>query len=471
MARENQGLQIALIIFVMLFVVSSVMAFLFYRRYDEQFQAARAKEAEANKERSATSAKDGECKALKRLIGHPADKPMGDIETAFKADMENFGANNYPEDARFYSPMLTRLWEVKDDKEKQIKELEIRFQDQEKRYSNREQAKDKQIAQFNTAVETSGKEASKAIQEYSEQLKVVRDEQAKSQAAADKARADANAKAAKAEKAAEDRLKEMQELAARNESQAKELEKHNKPFMDRPHGEVRWVNQQSRTVWIDLGRADGLERQTAFSVYAGGTTDLGKAKRKGSIEVTSIRGDHMAEARIVDDSIADPIVIGDKIYTPTWSPGQRNRFALAGIMDLDGDGRNAVQTVRNLITMNNGVVDAYMNEAGELEGRMTVETRCLVLGKEPKKAEAMKVYGAMTSDAAKFGTRTISLTELQTQMGYKKQVAVERFGPPSVAPERPSAKPADTGTKKAGAKPAPKKRPVAAEKEPEPAIE
>jgi hypothetical protein len=141
-------------------------------------------------------------------------------------------------------------------------------------------------------------------------------------------------------------------------------------------------------------------------------------------------------------------------------------------MDIDGDGRNAVQTVRSLIAMNNGIVDAYMNEKGEVEGELTVETRCLVLGKEPK-GDALKTYGDMNTEAAKLGIRTISLTDLALQMGYKKQASVERFGRGGSLPEPPTTKPADTGSKKSGAKPpASKKRPPAKEKEaPEPAVE
>ena len=33
-------------------------------------------------------------------------------------------------------------------------------------------------------------------------------------------------------------------------------------------GKVTWVNQRSRTVWINLGSDDGLRRQTSFSVFS-----------------------------------------------------------------------------------------------------------------------------------------------------------------------------------------------------------
>ena len=34
-------------------------------------------------------------------------------------------------------------------------------------------------------------------------------------------------------------------------------------------------------------------------------------------------------------------------------------------MDLDGDGKSDLQTVKNLITMNGGVVDCYVDDKGK----------------------------------------------------------------------------------------------------------
>ena len=65
------------------------------------------------------------------------------------------------------------------------------------------------------------------------------------------------------------------------------------------------MNQYNRTVWINLGRADGLEPQITFSVYSGDTDNLAKATKKASIEVTQITSDHMAE-RVVEDKNSDP---------------------------------------------------------------------------------------------------------------------------------------------------------------------
>ncbi len=66
MARENQGLQIALIIFVMLTVVMSVMWFFYFKKYDEtdrKAQVAVDHAVQADAQRLQTEA---ESKELKR---------------------------------------------------------------------------------------------------------------------------------------------------------------------------------------------------------------------------------------------------------------------------------------------------------------------------------------------------------------------------------------------------------------------
>ena len=112
MARDNQGLQIALIIFVMLTVVLGVTSFVFIHKCDDESRKVAGRmEKTATADKAARPAQeDDECKELKRLIGLP-NKPLDAVHAQFKADMESY-AGNWPEDARFYSPILNRLVEV-----------------------------------------------------------------------------------------------------------------------------------------------------------------------------------------------------------------------------------------------------------------------------------------------------------------------------------------------------------------------
>jgi hypothetical protein len=201
--------------------------------------------------------------------------------------------------------------------------------------------------------------------------------------------------------------------------------------MDNPDGEISLVNQRNGTVWIDVGRADHLNPLTTFAVYPADITNLGKGAKKASIEVTQILDDHLAEARILDDKITDPIMPGDKIHTPIWNPGDKRHFALAGFMDVDGDGKNNLQLLRNLIKMNGGIVDCDVDEKGKINGEISIQTRYLVLGDKPsEKGDPAGVagYSKIRGDAENLGIQKISMSELLERMGYKPQSHVVSFG-------------------------------------------
>ena len=41
---------------------------------------------------------------------------------------------------------------------------------------------------------------------------------------------------------------------------------------------------------------------------------------KEKLFMRNLLGDHLAEARVTDDQLADPILPGDRLYTPAWNP-------------------------------------------------------------------------------------------------------------------------------------------------------
>ena len=174
-----------------------------------------------------------------------------------------------------------------------------------------------------------------------------------------------------------------------------------------PDGQITWANQAAKTVWINLGLADGLRRQTLFSVYDQADNGVTRTARKASVEVTRVIDQHLAEARIITDLAANPILPGDQIFSPAWRPGKRVRFALAGMMDIDGDRRSDRNLVRSLLAASGGQIDAEMHEDGVIEGVMTSATRYLVLGETPDERSDPKVlssYSSMNEASAGVGS-------------------------------------------------------------------
>ena len=91
---------------------------------------------------------------------------------------------------------------------------------------------------------------------------------------------------------------------------------------------------------MNLGSDDGLRIRTTFSVYRKGHHGVARGAEdiKAQIEITRILSGHSAEARILEEDIYDPIAKSDPIYTPLWSPGRTEKFAIVGLIDLDQDG-------------------------------------------------------------------------------------------------------------------------------------
>jgi hypothetical protein len=217
------------------------------------------------------------------------------------------------------------------------------------------------------------------------------------------------------------------------EVEREKVAKYTERKMGAPNGEVSWVNQRNGTVWINLGRADGLIRQVTFGVYSADSTDVKESK--AGIEVTQTLGDHLAEARILTDATSDPIVPGDKIFTPLWSPGEKRHFALAGLMDIDGDGDNDLETVKRIIEVAGGEVDCYIGDSGKdknkVVGRIKDNTNLLILGAAPDERGEPAQRDAFTKilrEGDQFRLQKMQLVDFLQRIGWKNISPVVRFG-------------------------------------------
>ena len=198
-----------------------------------------------------------------------------------------------------------------------------------------------------------------------------------------------------------------------------------------PDGKVTSVNEASGTVWINIGSTDDLKPLTTFSVYP--ETQLGVMRGpediKGRIEVLKIIDGDFAECRIVEDSINDPILIGDQIYSPLWQRGISVHFALIGFFDIDGDGKSDRDRVKNIIRSAGGVIDAELSidntqevDAANLvrEGGITVDTQYLVRGKTDAILNVdRQTYNRFETRAKDYNVESITINTLLNYAGYK----------------------------------------------------
>ena len=112
------------------------------------------------------------------------------------------------------------------------------------------------------------------------------------------------------------------------------------------------IGRTGREVYINLGSADKLQPQVTFSIHPKGRDGRLNPVPKGTLEVVSIKGPHLALARITSlarGSDKDPILKSDYLFNPTWDPNSRKRIVLAGLADLNEDRSDTTKVLRQLL--------------------------------------------------------------------------------------------------------------------------
>jgi hypothetical protein len=426
MARsQTQGYQIAVVLLLILWVLTCVMAVVFARKYNTAYVQSEKDRADAQKNLNAVRGAEEEMSRLKQWMGYEPTASISDVEKTAKADFDKYAAT-LPEAQRTYRSTVEALWAAVTGAEAALKIAQAEVQSLKDRNEAREAAKDKQIAEHRQQLEKAHNDlaAEKAKYEearirletqnnqYAQQIKQLTGD-------LDTLRTQYEQDMSKARQT--DQLRK-QELKDRDRTIA--LLRGETPAA--PDGVIREVNHRARTVWINLGEADGLKRQVTFSVYGRDQNGVAKGKRKAAIEVTRVLEPHLAEANIIEDDFTDPIVKGDQIYTPLWQPRRPERFALAGFLDIDGDNQSDREMVRELISINGGLIDAEVDDAGKETGQMTLDTRYLVVGQENDLN--IEKLGQMKARAEELGVEILSLPKFLDHVGWKNTNRVLRYG-------------------------------------------
>ena len=195
-----------------------------------------------------------------------------------------------------------------------------------------------------------------------------------------------------------------------------QLAKNDSRVAEKPNGRIQFISAAQGKATIDLGSADNIPLSASFSVYSSSETDMKNGKKKGSIQVAQITGLHSADCVVTSDDPSDPILPGDKIYSPVI--GDRH-FAIAGFVDMDNNGINDVEQLVKLLEANGGVVDGYQNEDKQVR-RLEETTDFLIIGKRPDESareEERMTFTNFTKAAYEFNTPQISLEQLLQEMG------------------------------------------------------
>jgi hypothetical protein len=194
-------------------------------------------------------------------------------------------------------------------------------------------------------------------------------------------------------------------------------------------GLIRYVAAGGKVVMINLGSADALRPGVTFGVIDGEETRLKDASLKASIQIIKVDGPHLATARVVAvPEIENPIIPGDKVYSPFWAPGRRVKIALAGDIDIDDDGRPDNDAIKGQIKAAGAEVVAEVSASGTMTGNLDANVRFLVIGSSPEvtntvsaeeaeeQKEALEQLGKMKELANQYGITIIPAWKLESYL-------------------------------------------------------
>ncbi|TWT93373.1 Chromosome partition protein Smc [Botrimarina colliarenosi] len=427
-ARQDQSQTIVIIVCSILILLLAIVAYLTWSSSKQEF--ARAEELATQKQQAENAARQKvqEAESMLAMLGLDAGATFTEVQERYEADKKQFmstfeeGTQTYRNALDYIYTENAKIAQQENEAKKQVKSLEQQL-------VAIEAEKQKQIDEAVSAREQAKQDlAAERARFERERESIDRQKRQLAQTLADK-ETEFNSRVAVAQsarQAAEDSLTK----AERSRSTLLAERKQETPSSEVADGAVTYVNQATQTAWIDLGEEDSLRRQVTFSVFDSALTDAAKAEKKGSLEVTRLLGDHIAEAKITNDDPRNPILPGDRIYSQVWQRGKALRFGLTGLIDIDGDGVSDLQRAKDLIALNGAKVDVSLEEDGTVDGEMTVGTRYLVLGDspdQPSKAAYRTGYQDMSREAANLGVETISLTDFLNRMGYKPVEETVRF--------------------------------------------
>ncbi len=413
MARsENQGLQIAVIIFAFLTIALSVATFYFFNDASTQYTNAVAEQQKATEMDKATRQALDERRALLEAIGLDNLTTTATMQAKRDEAFLPFSGLPLVQNSKTFIAVLSAMKQTMDqwnqerqdqkkkleDWEKQVRALEKKYADDVKKTADAYAAENQRRTLENATL--AGKDT-----EHANKLKEVTDELQKKREEVTKANDDMNKERLASQK-------EMDKLRQEMALVIKERYERDNQVFERPDAMIVSVNAKEQSVNINVGRTDHLRLNIRFGVFKRGETNVHNRTKKGTIAVTRFIGDNLAEARIVDSNLKDPMLAGDVVFTPTWTPGMQETFVLAGDFDINGDRKPDNDQMRSLVELNGGKVQ---EEVG-------TDTRYLLMGDAPLTADkdSKEKYDKKKARAKELSIKIMGLQEFIEYTGSRE---------------------------------------------------
>lgn len=430
-ARDDSVIRGSLIACMIFLVLSIALNFFLWRNGNVQAIEAETARGRLQTTQSTVSTMENQMTRMKAMLGqggftqaqidemksNSSDDPeMQAIEEQYTKDMSYFGSEIEPQDRNYprlpeylvnairdrnqqYATAREEATKIRTDAEAEIsnartaKQLaEQKAEDANKKALTLENQFDEDRARMNKEKEDTRDKLNQTVQDYNQFRKKASDETNK--LAADSRR-----------------------LKGTIETQKLQLNELRNDQFETTQGEVRFIVRGGNVCTINLGSADALRPNVTFGVIDADETRLQDAKVKATIQVTQIQGPHLALARVVaTPEIKNPIIPGDKIYSPFWAPGRRVKIAIAGEIDIDDDGRPD----------NDAIIGQIKAAGAVVADKVDASVRFLVVGDDPEliesadpsadNTEALIALGKLKSEANENGVSIIPAWKLQSYL-------------------------------------------------------
>ncbi|HUG94328.1 MAG TPA: hypothetical protein VML55_26090 [Planctomycetaceae bacterium] len=447
-SNKVTAVHFALIFFVMVTILLGVITYMSWSQSEKLSGDIAKAESDFKAQRDTNLKYQADLTRLKTLLGHQQPE-VGDVSqpntvaNAISQEIQLAGASLEPGVAPTVSAHLTALRTQVDQLNADLDALRVSYQTQQTEVQTLQNQYAAQVAQHQQAAAGANQDLQNRIAQHQEivdqkdaDITRLQNEYTRVSAEYDQV------KSAFDEFRAQSKQREDNLVRINNQLREK-YESSIRLSFEVPDGLIRWVDNSTQVVYINLGQADHLPLRTTFSVYRKNHQGVGRGPEdiKGAIEVTRIIDAHLAEARITDQDYFSPIAVNDPIYSPVWEAGRKERFAIVGLIDIDGDGESDRDLFHQIIAAAGAEIQHEVDDQGQrTPGKIDDTTKFLVIGSVPDPAtlsnekeiqaaiEIGKRHADMREEAREQGVRAVTLHDFLNYMGYKPRRRVWRPG-------------------------------------------
>jgi len=421
-ARDDSVIRGSLIATLILLVLSLILNFFLYRWGDEQANSEKAKSTQLSNANSEIAKQSTQLETLKKMLGvgtmsdaefsslatsDSGDPDIDAISQRFVTDIGQMGPNldpanrNYPAIPEF---MINSLRDRNQQNTQRSDELVTVKKQSEADIAIANQA----AADAKTAKKEMETTLNTRITEFDDAraaMKLKNAEIADSLTNLDRQFSAFRTKSADELQLRQKEIAAKQKLIDDQKSRINDLQQTE---FEIAQGEVTYVS--NNLVQINLGSADALRQAVVFTVVDADATRITDAKPKAKIEVIAIRRDDLALCRVVDAALlSDPIIPGDKIYSPFWAPGRTVKIALAGDIDIDNDSRSDTEVLRGMILAAGGQVVEELDPSVRF---LVVEEPEEAPDEDPDARAKVSELGEIKAQAKEMGVTVIPVWKL-----------------------------------------------------------